>query len=30
MIRAGPKAAGNEFPLSADIEWTQALDHSQD
>ena len=24
------ESSGNEFPLSADIEWMQALDHSQD
>jgi hypothetical protein len=24
------ESGGNEFPLSADIEWMQALDHSQD
>ncbi len=24
------ESGGHEFPLSADIEWTQALDHSQD
>ncbi len=24
------ESGGNEFPLSADIEWIQALDHSQD